>query len=113
MSTESRRAVDADSDVVMPQDWGSGTIDWSGCGEVEVVPGKVSGTPLLKNTRFPADKILDYFVEGNSVEDILDWHELDAWQVQIVYDYCVLHAAERNAPFPVKLSHILGSSEGS
>jgi len=85
-------------DVVTPQDWGSGTLDWSGCAEVEIIPGKVSGTPLLKNTRFPADSILDHYVHGHSVEYILDCFELDARQVQVVYDYCRLHAPERRKP---------------
>lgn len=33
------------------------TIDWSDCPLVEVIPGKVSGAPLLKNTRLPVDAI--------------------------------------------------------
>ena len=33
------------------------TIDWSECPLVEVVPGKVSGAPLLKNTRLPVDAV--------------------------------------------------------
>jgi uncharacterized protein (DUF433 family) len=33
------------------------TIDWSGCPLVEVIPGKVSDAPLLKNTRLPVDAI--------------------------------------------------------
>ncbi|MGA2852235.1 MAG: DUF433 domain-containing protein [Terracidiphilus sp.] len=85
-------------DVVTPQDWGSGTLDWSGCSEVEVVPGKVSGTPILRNTRFPADSILDHYVQGHSVEHILECFVLDARQVQVVYDYCVLHASQRRKP---------------
>ena len=32
-------------------------IDWSGCDLVEVIPGKVSGVPLLKNTRLPVEAI--------------------------------------------------------
>lgn len=32
-------------------------VDWSDCPLVEVVPGKVSGAPVLKNTRLPADAI--------------------------------------------------------
>jgi uncharacterized protein (DUF433 family) len=31
------------------------TLDWSDCPLVEVIPGKVSGAPLLKNTRLPVD----------------------------------------------------------
>jgi uncharacterized protein (DUF433 family) len=33
------------------------TVDWSQCPLVEVIPGKVSGTPLLKNTRLPVEVI--------------------------------------------------------
>jgi uncharacterized protein (DUF433 family) len=32
-------------------------LDWSDCPLVEVIPGKVSGAPLLKNTRLPVDAI--------------------------------------------------------
>jgi uncharacterized protein (DUF433 family) len=32
-------------------------IDWSDCPLVEAIPGKVSGVPLLKNTRLPVDAI--------------------------------------------------------
>lgn len=34
-----------------------GTVDWSGCPLVEVIPGKVSGAPLLKDTRLPVEAI--------------------------------------------------------
>ena len=34
------------------------TLDWSDCPLVEVIPGKVSGAPLLKNTRLPVDAII-------------------------------------------------------
>jgi len=33
------------------------TVDWSECPLVEVIPGKVSGVPLLKNTRLPVDAV--------------------------------------------------------
>ena len=33
------------------------TIDWSQCALVEVIPGEVSGVPLLKNTRLPIEAI--------------------------------------------------------
>ena len=32
-------------------------LDWSSCPIVEVIPGKVSGAPLLKNTRLPVEAI--------------------------------------------------------
>jgi uncharacterized protein (DUF433 family) len=33
------------------------TLDWSDCPLVEIVTGKVSGVPLLKNTRLPVEAI--------------------------------------------------------
>ena len=32
-------------------------MDWSDCPLVEVIPGKASGVPLLKNTRLPVEAI--------------------------------------------------------
>ncbi len=37
------------------------TIDWSDCPLIEVIPGKVSGAPLLKNTRLPVDAITENY----------------------------------------------------
>ena len=34
------------------------TVDWSECPLVEVISGKVSGAPLLKNTRLPVDALI-------------------------------------------------------
>ena len=33
-------------------------FDWSDCPVVEIVPGNVSGAPLLKNTRLPVEAVL-------------------------------------------------------
>jgi hypothetical protein len=33
------------------------TLDWSECSLVEIIPGKVRGAPLLKNTHLPLDAI--------------------------------------------------------
>ena len=33
------------------------TLDWSDCPLVEIIPGKVGGAPLLKNTRLPVEAI--------------------------------------------------------
>ncbi len=36
-------------------------LDWSGCPLVEVIPGKVSGATLLKNTRLPVEAITENY----------------------------------------------------
>jgi len=45
-------------------------MDWSQCELVEVVPGKVSGVPLVVGTRIPADFIIENFEDGDSIEEI-------------------------------------------
>jgi len=51
------------------------TLDWSDCPLVEIIPGKVSGAPLLKNTRLPVEAITgnyDAFIdEGLSPEEAI------------------------------------------
>ena len=46
-------------------------MDWSGCDLVEVVEGKVSGVPLVKGTRIPADFVIESFEVAGSVEEVL------------------------------------------
>lgn len=45
-------------------------MDWTGCELVEVIPGKVSGAPLVVGTRIPADVIVKNFSSGSPVEEI-------------------------------------------
>jgi uncharacterized protein (DUF433 family) len=67
-------------------------MDWSGCEFVEVVPGKVSGVPLLKGTRVPADGILENYQAGESVEEIAYNFDLDPERVQALVFYASTHA---------------------
>jgi hypothetical protein len=36
-------------------------VDWDDCDLVERIPGKVSGVPILKHSRLPADSIVGNF----------------------------------------------------
>ena len=55
----------------------AGPFDWSGSDDVEVVPGKVGGVPLLVGTRMPADSVLQHFEWGESAEEIAETFHLD------------------------------------
>jgi uncharacterized protein (DUF433 family) len=70
-------------------------MDWSGCGEVEQIPGKVSGVPILKNTRVQADAIVvnaaDY-----PAEEVADLFDVSIEQVRAVLDYASLHRGTRD-----------------
>ena len=52
-------------------------MDWSGCELVEVVPGKISGVPLIKGTRMPVDQVIESLDEGETVEEIAYNHDLN------------------------------------
>jgi uncharacterized protein (DUF433 family) len=62
-------------------------MDWSKCSEVEQIPGKVSGVPILKGTRVQADAVWENYQDGISVEEVADLFRLDVDQVRTVIDY--------------------------
>jgi len=47
-------------------------IDWSGCDDVEQVPGKVSGQPLVVGIRILAQGVIDNAEDGYTPEQIAD-----------------------------------------
>jgi uncharacterized protein (DUF433 family) len=62
-------------------------MDWSQCSVVEVIPGKVSGAPILKHSRVTADAVLESYELGESVEDIAYSFELDPDDIRTVLTY--------------------------
>jgi uncharacterized protein (DUF433 family) len=62
-------------------------VDWDGCDLVERVPGKVSGVPILKHSRLPADVIVGNFDSGGTAEEIADMFEMPIGTIQAVLDY--------------------------
>ena len=43
-------------------------IDWEACPEVEAVPGKMGGRPVIKGTRIEPDTVLAYEDHGCTAE---------------------------------------------
>ncbi len=62
-------------------------MDWTDCPVVEVVPGKVSGVPLLKCTRLPADTILENYLGGSPVEEIAENFDTPVQTVREILSY--------------------------
>lgn len=56
-------------------------IDWTGCDAVQVVPGRMSGVPILRETRMPAQTIIDNLDAGMTPEEIAETWGLDLQQV--------------------------------
>ena len=70
----------------------SPVMDWTDCPLVEVIPGKVSGVPLLKGTRMPADGIVSNFQTGSPVEEISENFDIPEDSIRALLSY----AAKRN-----------------
>jgi uncharacterized protein (DUF433 family) len=62
-------------------------MDWSGCDMIEVVPGKVSGLPVIRGSRVPADQVLENHGAGESVEDIAYNFDLKPDDIRAVLAY--------------------------
>ncbi len=63
--------------------------DWKDCPFVEVNPAKVSGVPILKGTRMPADAVVENYEDGLPAEDIAEVFELPADHVRGLLAYAV------------------------
>ena len=62
-------------------------MDWTDCPLVEINPRKLSGTPVLKGTRMPADAILQNYESGSSVEEIAENFEIPDGMVRALLSY--------------------------
>ncbi len=54
---------------------------------VEVIPGKVSGVPILRGSRVPADQVVENYECGESVEDIAYNFDLKPDDIRAVLAY--------------------------
>jgi uncharacterized protein (DUF433 family) len=50
-------------------------LDWSNCGAVERVPGRVSGAFVFKGTRLPVATLFENLEACATVSDFLKWYE--------------------------------------
>lgn len=67
-------------------------IDWTGCEVVERIPGKVSGRPIVRGTRIPADIIVQDYELGQTVEEIQHGYpSLDAAKIKRLIEFAQQH----------------------
>ena len=67
-------------------------MDWSNYAGVETVPGRVSGMPLLKGTRVPADTIVESAELGETAEEIAFNYDLKLDDVRRLLAYAARHS---------------------
>ena len=80
-------SIDAPMLKPMAQLEQSSVMDWRDCPLVEVVPGKVSGVPLLKGTRLPADTVLSNYEAGSPIEEISDNFDMPEQTIRDLLTY--------------------------
>jgi uncharacterized protein (DUF433 family) len=74
-------------------------LDWSKCGAVESVPGKLSGAWVLRGTRMPVSAIFENLATGASMDDLVEWYDgLDRNQVKAVIEFAA-RSVEREPTF--------------
>jgi len=69
----------------------SPVMDWTDCPDVETVPGKVSGVPILKHSRMPADAILENYRGGLPADEIAEVFQLPPDGVRRLLAYAAKH----------------------
>ena len=64
------------------------SLDWSQCPAVESIPGKMSGSWVLRGTRMPVAAIFENIEAGASIDDIMEWFDgLDRKKVKAVIEF--------------------------
>jgi uncharacterized protein (DUF433 family) len=72
-------------------------VDWTDCPLIEVVPGKMSGAPVLRHTRMRPQDIVSNLDMG--AEWIAEAHDLPIQDVRAVLEFYALHRQELPAEF--------------
>ena len=70
------------------------TYDWSGCSNIEQVPGKCSGAPILVGARVFAEQLPGCAASGMTAQEIADAYELNVEQVRRVLAYTSIRVAK-------------------
>ncbi len=73
-------------------------IDWTDCGLVERIPGKVSGRPLVRGTRILADTIVQDAELGSPLEEIHEnYSDLPVADIQQLISFAHSHHVQQVA----------------
>ena len=67
-------------------------MEWLECTEVEVIPGKQGGVPLVKGTRIPAQQIVDEYDLGSPVDEIAEnYPSITRGQIEKLIAFAHMH----------------------
>jgi len=87
----------------LPTHWReAGPFDWTGCDNVVVMPGRLSGVPTVGESRFSADNLLDLYEGGMSARELAAGYLLDLQKVVSVLRFALAHGAVSNGTEPLE-----------
>jgi uncharacterized protein (DUF433 family) len=87
----------------LPTHWRkAGPFDWTGCDDVVVMPGRLSGVPTVGESRFSADNLLDLYESGMSARELAADYILDLQKVVAVLRFALAHGAVSNGTEPLE-----------
>jgi uncharacterized protein (DUF433 family) len=67
-------------------------VDWTSCSEIEQIPGKMDGQPVIKGTRIRAQTIIDNFEAGSPIEEIAEnYPSVPVERIRKLIDYAHSH----------------------
>ena len=69
-------------------------IDWTGYSMVEQNPMKLSGTPILKGSRMPAQGIIENYMSGYSPDEVAELFDLPKGGVRALISEAVARNPE-------------------
>jgi uncharacterized protein (DUF433 family) len=87
----------------LPTHWRkAGPFDWTGCDDVVVMPGRLSGVPTVGESRFSADNLLELYESGMSARELAAGYLLDLQKVVAVLRFALAHGAVSNGTEPLE-----------
>ena len=66
-------------------------VDWSKCPEVERVPGRRAGEPVLRGSRVTVAEVMDNYANDSSPEEISENFGLPIEQLRALFDCAARH----------------------
>jgi uncharacterized protein (DUF433 family) len=62
-------------------------MNWTDCPDVEIIPGKQAGSPLVKGTRIPVQQIIEEWHMGRSIAEVARDYELAPERVERLIEF--------------------------
>ncbi len=74
------------------------SLDWSQCGAVESIPGKVSGAWTFRNSRTPVKVVFDNLEDGMTIDEIIEQYPVSREEIKAVLEFAS-HSLDKEPSF--------------